>query len=113
LNYYLVLGVSPNATSHEIKQAYAKLARQFHPDRNKSLDATNKMAEINIAYETLCDAEKRKEYNFDNDIKIWTTDGPNHFDNIQNMREYYSDHESEHGDVGVIDGHRSGTHLMT
>ncbi len=59
---YETLGVSPDATQDEIKKAYRKLARKYHPDINKSPDAEEKFKEINAAYEILSDPEKRKQY---------------------------------------------------
>ena len=62
-DYYAILGVSKNATDKDIKQAYRKLARQYHPDvnpGNKSAEARFK--EINQAHEVLSDPEKRKKY---------------------------------------------------
>ncbi|WP_312265784.1 DnaJ C-terminal domain-containing protein [Neisseria sp.] len=61
-NYYEVLGVAPDADQDTIKKAYRKLVRKYHPDVSKDPDAVNKTAEINLAYETLKDAEKRAEY---------------------------------------------------
>lgn len=59
---YAVLGVSSSASEDELKKAYRKLARKYHPDVNKSPDAVDKMQEISAAYETLSDAGKRREY---------------------------------------------------
>lgn len=60
--YYDILGVAPTATEEQIKQAYRKLARQFHPDVNNSPDAEARFKEINIAYATLSDSLKRADY---------------------------------------------------
>ncbi|XP_043719483.1 chaperone protein dnaJ A6, chloroplastic-like isoform X1 [Telopea speciosissima] len=61
-DYYSVLGVSRNASKPEIKSAYRKLARSFHPDVNKEPGAEQKFKEISNAYEVLSDDEKRSLY---------------------------------------------------
>ena len=59
---YETLGVSENASADEIKKAYRKLARKFHPDINKDESAVDKFKEINAAYEVLSDSEKKAQY---------------------------------------------------
>lgn len=61
-DYYDVLGVSRNSSKSEIKSAYRKLARQYHPDVNKEVSAETKFKEISNAYEVLSDDEKRSIY---------------------------------------------------
>ena len=59
---YETLGVSENASADEIKKAYRKLARKYHPDVNKDKEAVEKFKEINAAYEVLSDKKKKDEY---------------------------------------------------
>lgn len=62
-DYYEILGVHEDATEDEIRQAYRKLAFQYHPDRNPDNgEAVERMKEINEAYATLSNAQKRREY---------------------------------------------------
>lgn len=61
-DYYATLGVPKSASSKEIKAAYRKLARQYHPDVNKQPGATEKFKEISAAYEVLSDDKKRALY---------------------------------------------------
>jgi curved DNA-binding protein len=62
-DYYATLGVPRTATADEIKKAYRKLARQFHPDRNPGdTAAERRFKEINEANEVLVDPAKRKQY---------------------------------------------------
>ena len=61
-DYYEILGVKKNSTENEIKSAYRKLARKYHPDVNKDKGAEEKFKDINEAYEVLGDKEKRQRY---------------------------------------------------
>ena len=64
-NFYETLGVSKTATADEIKSAYRKLAKQYHPDLHPNDPAcAEKFKEINEAHETLSDPQKRKQYDF-------------------------------------------------
>src|SRR2546425_9045906 len=62
-NFYDILGVSRNASTEEIRKAYRKLARKYHPDINPgNKEAENKFKEISVAYDILSDPEKHKLY---------------------------------------------------
>lgn len=60
--YYDILGVKKDASEQDIKKSYRKLVRKYHPDVSDAPDADEKIAEINNAYETLKDKDKRAEY---------------------------------------------------
>lgn len=61
-DYYEVLGVSKSASKEEIKKAYRKLAKEYHPDRNKASDAESKFKEVQEAYDILSDEQKKSAY---------------------------------------------------
>jgi curved DNA-binding protein len=61
-DYYATLGVSKDASADQIKKAYRKLARKYHPDVSKEKNAKEKFQEVSEAYDTLKDAEKRAAY---------------------------------------------------
>jgi len=61
-DYYATLGVAKDASADDIKKAYRKLARKYHPDVSKETDAKEKFQDVSEAYETLKDAEKRAAY---------------------------------------------------
>src|SRR5437762_3354500 len=61
-DYYKILGVARGASDEEIKKAYRKLARKYHPDVSKEANAKEKFQEVSEAYETLRDKEKRAAY---------------------------------------------------
>ena len=62
-DYYKALGVAKDANAADIKKAYRKLAREFHPDKNPgNADAESRFKEVSEAYDVLSDEAKRKEY---------------------------------------------------
>ncbi|MGY6274101.1 DnaJ C-terminal domain-containing protein [Methylomonas sp. MgM2] len=61
-DYYQTLGVKPDASLEEVKKAFRKLARKYHPDVSKEPDAESRMKEVNEAYAVLSDPEKRAAY---------------------------------------------------
>lgn len=60
--YYATLGVTERASHHDVRKAYRKLARKYHPDRNATVYAEDMIKKINAAYEVLSDEHKRAEY---------------------------------------------------
>ncbi len=84
-DYYAALGVVTNATITEIKNAYRKKASQLHPDKNTSSDAPAKFREIQEAYETLSDIDKRKIY--DENRRRGLLDSP--IDTAREIWQYY------------------------
>ena len=64
-DYYKILGIDKSASQKEVRQAYRKLAFQYHPDKNRDdPSASEKMKQINEAYAVLSNPEKRREYDF-------------------------------------------------
>ena len=70
---YTILGVKPTATEAEIKKAYRKKALEFHPDKNPSRTAEDTFKEINRAYATLSDVDKRRTYDLQQQKPTSTT----------------------------------------
>lgn len=102
-DYYEVLGVDKNATDEELKKAYRKLAKKYHPDANmdNKKEAEIKFKEINEAYETLSDSQKRRMYD------QFGPDGPQGFGGgaggpFGGQGGYYSYSSSDFGDFGDL-----------
>ncbi|GAX12611.1 molecular chaperone DnaJ [Fistulifera solaris] len=72
-DFYAILGVSRNADAAQIKQAYRKLAKQYHPDANPGQDTTEKFQEINRAYEVLTDPSLKQKYDMFGEQGIGTS----------------------------------------
>ncbi len=78
-DHYDVLGVDRGASAKAIRKAYRRLARQYHPDVNKSADAATRFAEMQEAYDILSDAEKRKAYDRFGHAGVGVGQGPGGF----------------------------------
>ncbi len=87
IDYYKVLGINKKATENEIKKAYRKMARKYHPDLNPNdKEAEHKFKEINEANEVLSNPENRKKY--DKYGKDWKH--AEEFEKAQQQRQYQS-----------------------
>ena len=81
-DYYKILGVDRKASDDEIRKAYRKLAKQYHPDYNpNNKQAEDRFKEINEAYEVLSDSKKRSHYDrLGSDYSQWQRRGSGDFD---------------------------------
>ena len=91
VDYYKILGIEKTATAKDIRAAYRKLARKYHPDLNpNNKDATKNFQQINEANEVLSDPEKRKKY--DEYGKDWQ-----HADQFESAKQYQSQSSNQSG----------------
>ena len=89
IDYYNILNIDRKATQDDIKRAYKKLARKYHPDLNpNNPEAHQKFQEINEANEVLSDPEKRNKY--DQYGENWK-----HASEFETQQKYYHQHQSE------------------
>ena len=100
-NHYEVLGISREASPDEIKKAYRKLARKYHPDVSKEADAEEKMQAINVAYDTLSHAEKKQQYDFELDHpQGFANSGFGQQTGTHGFEGYYSNYDQPNHDFG-------------
>jgi curved DNA-binding protein len=71
-DYYTILGVRPSASLRDIKDAYRRLARRYHPDVAKDTDSSQVLTEVNEAYEVLSNLELRTSYDLERSNKVVT-----------------------------------------
>lgn len=118
--YYAILGVSEDANFQEIKKSYRKLAKKYHPDRNKSDNAEDTIKKINEAFETLSDRKKRKQYDLESS-NIFDLEESNNGEkenlsdqkqeNLQNFAKSEFKSNSGH-DSSLLDTIRSRFHIL-
>jgi curved DNA-binding protein CbpA len=87
--YYAILGIPEDASFQEIRKSYRKLAKKYHPDRNKSSHAEETVKKINEAFEILSDKRKRKQYDLESS-NIFDLKDPNNEDkegNLSNLKQ--------------------------
>lgn len=106
-DYYEILGVPRNATEEQIKQAYRRLAKQYHPDMNPDnrKEAEEKFKELSEAYEVLLDKDKRQLYDLYGHEGVSSRFGPSGFDfrrdftHFEDLRDIFSDFFRGFGDL--------------
>jgi molecular chaperone DnaJ len=84
-DYYEILGVSRDSDKEEIKQAYRRLARKYHPDVNKESGAEERFKEINLAYEVLSEPETRARYDRFGEAGVGSAAGAGGFQDFSDM----------------------------
>jgi DnaJ-class molecular chaperone len=90
-SFYEILGVSKDADEMEIKKAYRKLSLVYHPDRNQTEEAKTKIQQINEAYETLGDSQRRNEYDHQQQFGFSNHPfGANNMDDFQDINQIFN-----------------------
>src|ERR1041384_2040939 len=120
--YYATLGVSQDATFQEIKKSYRRLARKYHPDRNKSPTSEETIRKINEAFEILSDRKKRKQYDSDSYDKFDSDEPSNEVNNEilssgnrlnpNNFTYHHQSHTNLGHDSLLLDTIRSRFHIQ-
>ena len=103
-DYYAILGVSKTASPEEIKQAFRKLARKYHPDVNKESGAEERFKEINRAYEVLSDSDTRARYDRFGEAGVGTAAGAAGFQDFSDLGGIADIFESFFGGFGGAAG---------
>jgi len=85
-DYYAILGITYPATTAEIKAAYLKQCKHWHPDRNPGVDTTSKMQEVNEAGDVLLDAARKNDYDYHYQLQ---RNGPATHTNTHSYRQTY------------------------
>ncbi|MQY60165.1 MAG: molecular chaperone DnaJ [Clostridia bacterium] len=116
-DYYEILGISPNASSEDIKKAYRRLAVKYHPDKNRenSKEAEEKFKEVSEAYKILSDGEKRKIYDQYGHAGLQADVGAggggftgSNFDPFTIFNEVFGQRSSSGGGGGIFDNFFGG-----
>lgn len=106
MDYYELLQVSPRAEQDVIEAAYKRLAQKYHPDRNPDPVSVSKMQDINLAYATLRDPKKRRQYDLDRenaDANVLTAEEEfTHFEYDWNSVPYESSQSLNPKKLGII-----------
>lgn len=99
-DYYEILGVARNADADELKQAYRRLARKYHPDVNKAPEAEDRFKEINTAYEALSEPEMRARYDRFGEAGVSASAGAGGYQDFSDMGGIADIFESFFGGLG-------------